>query len=320
MRQAPTGVSSAVDLTVAGPSLRALHAGTDHSFWGVRPLMRLACLGTFPAISAYVHGARPDPLTRELFVGALLGTMLSAPSKLWDLKVGQPGWKHYNKAGTLPYFDAGRGSAPVPGGGYQRVVDNLRAARASGMDRVDPLASPPFVVRGQPVVLLKGPHANPHDFDWRRFVTEKDFLGLLVGSNVTVCDLGAGTAEVRYKGVVVPRPSLPCRALPAVRRAPGTAAAAAAAASSPPPFPLAPPLASHRDQLGPRKPAGGGAASALPRDDFSDAFIDAGETAGATSEATPEATGGLAVGSAEDEGGDGSMFQLDPPASPPASP
>jgi len=199
-----------------GKPLAAIHAGTDHTFWGRRPQMLLACLGTWPAISGYI-GRRPDPLTREVHVGAFLGTLLGIPRNLWDMKVGQHEWKHYNKAGTLPYFDVGRGSAPVPGGGYQRVVDNMKAARTFGFDRVDPLASPPLLLHGKPLVLLRGPHSNPHDYDRNRFITEKDFLGLMVASNVTVCDLGAGTSAVRFKGVLIARPSLPCRHLPDVR-------------------------------------------------------------------------------------------------------
>jgi len=57
-----------------------------------------------------------------------------------------------------------------------------------------------------------GARASALDRTGTTFVAERDFLIWLLHRNVTVCDLGAGTSELLYKGVPTPRPSLPCPA------------------------------------------------------------------------------------------------------------
>ena len=40
------------------------------------------------------------------------------------------------------------------------------------------------------------------------FTSEKDFFGWLISShNLTICDVGAGTEQMLYKGQLLPRPS-----------------------------------------------------------------------------------------------------------------
>jgi len=155
---------------------------------------------TYQSISSYFKKERPDPLTRELYVGALLGTFLSYPKELWQSHdIGQT-WFHYNKVTTLPFPDMG-----IKAKIFADMVTNAQAAWDQGIDFLDPQASD--------IHLLKGVEASKKDYRHGKFMTEKDFLSWMIMHNVTVCDLGAGTTQVAFKGVTTSRPSFPCKDL-----------------------------------------------------------------------------------------------------------
>ena len=97
------------------------------------------------------------------------------------------------------------------------------------------------MVKGRRITKLSmGTHASPHDYDKGRFITEKDFLQLLVASGITVCDLGAGTASVLYKGERHLRPSMGCRTLPPSFQRTSRSDANARKPLPPPPIPPPP--------------------------------------------------------------------------------
>ena len=89
------------------------------------------------------------------------------------------------------------------------------------MVRVQALPLPCMQTLNTASLLHTGARASALDRTGTTFVAERDFLIWLLHRNVTVCDLGAGTSELLYKGVPTPRPSLPCPApMPAPARVP----------------------------------------------------------------------------------------------------
>ncbi len=78
-------------------SFRAIHASTDHVFWGRRDAMRVAVFETWPAIYSYFNAVRPGALEREVYIGAFLASLYSVPSSVRKSSVSS-GLKHYNKA------------------------------------------------------------------------------------------------------------------------------------------------------------------------------------------------------------------------------
>lgn len=172
----------------------AIHACTDHVFWGRRAAMEVAAAGTFPAIGKYFYHDRPNPMQRSMSVSAMLGSLLATPRELWPLKFVKS-WKHYNKIGTLPYIDMHAASDSSKVADYVDMIYNMKLARESGLEYVDPL-HPSF----RNVSFLRGVNSNRKDYAAGEFVTEKDFLVWMISNNVTVCDLGAETTAVLYKG------------------------------------------------------------------------------------------------------------------------
>lgn len=200
---------------------RAIHACTDHTFWGRRDVMKVASYELWPAIYEYFNTQRPDALGREMFVGALLGSLNSIPVAVRGMSVFE-GLKHYNKVTTLPFPDitGDRGlrgvkktrKRPSMSSAFSKMLTNTREAWDAGVEFFDPLSNS----NSGPIKrLLPGLDGN-HEHDYHRsgvFRTEKDFLTWLIRSNITVCDLGAGTTSVLYKGRKVVRESAPCLVL-----------------------------------------------------------------------------------------------------------
>ena len=181
----------------------AVHACTDHVFWGRREVMAVAAL-IWPAIDNYFKAERPNPMARETSTSAMIESLLAVPQETWELGYGATVWKHYNKIGALPYLDMGQGTATIEDGGYKKMIDNLEKAQSLDIDYIDPLALPN-------VVLRRGIQSHPHDYTTGSFITEKDFLTWMLKFNITCCDLGAGTMSVLYKGVEVRRKSQKCK-------------------------------------------------------------------------------------------------------------
>jgi hypothetical protein len=176
-------------------SFSAIHACTDHVFWGRRAAMEVASLEMFPSIDKYFRRDRPDPMQRSLSVSAMLGSLLATPRELWPMKLADVKWKHFNKVGTLPYIDMHANLNSTKVASYADMVENMRLARENGLEYVDPV-SPSFKSLG----FRRGVQANPNDYKSGLFTTEKDFLVWMIMKNVTVCDLGAETTAVLYKG------------------------------------------------------------------------------------------------------------------------
>ena len=142
--------------------------------------------------------------------------------------------------------------------------------RAGGADAPPRAADACCEQRGLPsaVRLVGGSRGSDLDRTSGLFVAERDFLRWLLYSNVSVCDLGAGTTTLLYKGVRAPRPSLPCP--PPLRMSGGAAtpvptpSAATARNDADPPAPLPPAAAAAavaelRERMGtaPSNPVGG---------------------------------------------------------------
>lgn len=219
------------DATSPTSTFRAIHACTDHAFWGRRDYMRVAAQVFDKAMFDYFAKTRPQSLLREFFVAATLQTMLSAPRALWGKSVHyvthapslvNPGqlnnkgvsekihpWHHYSKAGSLSWIRLkGDGRQPAASSSYQNAVESMRLALESGIQFVDPL-DPGF--KKGPWEVVKGPIQGLRDQKRGVFVTESHFVVWMVLHNITVCDMGAGTSYALYKGALHPRPSLPCR-------------------------------------------------------------------------------------------------------------
>ena len=191
---------------LGGARLFAVHAATDHTFWGRRDAMRVAA-GTWDAMDAHFFSKEGwEPLTRPLCVGAMLRSWLALPAQA----LRKASWTWYNKLITLPYPDFGLNPNRTAAG----VVSTLRAASDAGWDCFDPqatdaLSAPPPNMSVGIVGSLSRPSI---DYMPGLFVTEKDFLVWLLMNNVSVCDLGAGTTSILYKGMYFDRPSRDCAA------------------------------------------------------------------------------------------------------------
>ena len=74
------------------------------------------------------------------------------------------------------------------------MISNVRAAASAGWDVLDPLSPS----KGQPQLT----HLRAGRFDYVHgiFVSEKDFAGWMLAHNIVLCDLGAGTHELLWKG------------------------------------------------------------------------------------------------------------------------
>jgi hypothetical protein len=189
-------------------TLRAIHACTDHVFWGRRDVMEVAAKDTWHAIQEYFLNQQSswwDPFHRPLYVGAMLGTLLAVPAASRNPET----WQHFSKIGTLPYFEIESGDNGHLG--YEHMIDHMGAAWNEGMDFVDPQVTQ--YPGGGVVNLLPGPQSHPVDYTPGVFANEKDFLTWLISRNITVCDIGAGTDAILYKGSVGGRQSAPCRML-----------------------------------------------------------------------------------------------------------
>jgi hypothetical protein len=153
-------------------TFRAVHACTDHAYWGRREVMEVAAFGTFLAIESYFLRERRNPLQRHFSVSATLGSLVAVPSYLWGSKLGRGSgpWRHYNKVGTVPYLNMHVvETAGQQRNGHETMIVNLLAAKQQGMEMIDPLET------GLPrsVDVVKGYQANPHDYKDGAFVTEK---------------------------------------------------------------------------------------------------------------------------------------------------
>lgn len=171
---------------------RAIHACTDHVFWGLRNEMKVACYEIWPSINLYFGGSHKNPYSRAFSVVAMLNSMKNIQSLL-----EKEGWKHYNKISTLPFLDMGgqekqkskqQQPHPTPASKnqphhqlhgnhhrslqsaeqnaqFQNMIDHLQEAYDLGIDFVDPMTNPnntkQFEVSNHhPLVKNRKPSAN----------------------------------------------------------------------------------------------------------------------------------------------------------------
>ena len=182
-------------------SFRAIHACTDHIFWGRRDVMEIACT-LWPNI--FTHFYKLRAFDRPVRVIPLLESLHNLhPNGFSKGKVSST-WQLYPKLGTLPYVDMG--SHKYPAASVQRMIENLKKAREADVMLVNPQNKSTL----HPTIV-QGPLSSPHDMSGS-FVTEKDFLGWMINNHgIVICDLGAETTKILYKGRLMQRPSQPCR-------------------------------------------------------------------------------------------------------------
>ena len=91
------------------------------------------------------------------------------------------------------------------------IIDAI--APYQGVHGPTPAAAFPSPSANKPVPvvdLTPGLRSSEIDRAPKAFVAERDFLLWLLWHNVSVCDLGAGSDAILYKGARAPRPSMGC--------------------------------------------------------------------------------------------------------------
>lgn len=212
----------------------AIHTAADQAFWGPRDAMAVAA-GTWDAFLTHFltsAGACANPMQRPLHVGAMLDSLRGLP---------YPGalrgtWFFYVKLMTLPWVSVGNASIrelssrrvsrkKVPDdehdwehqwGGTPRhavpyseygqaalVIESLRAVQRAGYDYIG-TDTPEGLRRHRGILALRT------DYSHGKFVSEIAFPTWMIANNITLCDLGAGTTRVLWKGVAKGRMSVSC--------------------------------------------------------------------------------------------------------------
>ena len=176
------------------------------------------------------RGGVPPP---RLLLDRLLESAAAVPVDAWSTT--RELRQHYNKVAMLPVptlTTEGAGYDAAPPGWSDasvraRTLGKLRAARSEGVKVVAPYSTLAAAtnagvtfgteaaggIGGLYARLTHGPRSSPLDRDPHTFVAERDFLLWLLWHNATVCDLGARTTRILYKGATAPRPSVPCAVL-----------------------------------------------------------------------------------------------------------
>lgn len=110
----------------------------------------------------------------------------------------------------------GRPSVSPPPDPRARTLEHLRAALGVRGDGIIPAyrvgvpSAASAAAAAVPPQLSGGYRASRADLVGNSFVAERDFLVWLLLNNVTICDLGAASRTLLYKGTRSPRPSRPC--------------------------------------------------------------------------------------------------------------
>ena len=216
-----------------------LYAATDKIFWGRRSVM---------AVAAKLHDAIEPSFERRappVEAASGLGTMplgrldlkrlheaaVALPVSAWSTLREQR--QHYNKVAMLP--------VPTRASAASAALDSLNAAplasaaavRAQTLERIGAalssrtqfvapystsaaasyatISSSPEGTAG--LRLIPGARSSALDRSDGVFVAERDFLIWYLWHNITVCDLGARTTAILYKGSRAPRPSVACPTL-----------------------------------------------------------------------------------------------------------
>ena len=189
-----------------------VYAATDKIFWGRRAAM-VTLAPLFSSIAPAFEGRPTTPPTtprRAVHLQVLFDSAVSLPVGAWSTSV--PLRQHYNKFAMLPYPTtvSQRHSIQI------NRPDGLTASesRSEALDRLTSTirtrgtVHDPYAVGAR--TLSPGPRSSGLDRAPNVFVAERDFLLWLLWNNVTVCDLGAQSTAILYKGVKTQRGSSPC--------------------------------------------------------------------------------------------------------------
>ena len=232
-----------------------LYAATDKVFWGKRAVMAVAArlfdaigstferptsdplgrtihvraqllstLSVPPAAWSTRKGerqhynkVRPAPSASRL-VSRLPYPISRIPSQYTHHPSAAPFPRSYHRrqVAMLPFPLIPTEDAP-PADPRIATTAHLIAALAKGGEVLRPgaVGGAPFGPDGFRFRVVAGLRSAPIDRAVGAFVAERDFLVWLLAHNVSVCDMGAGTVALLYKGERHLRPSLPCATLSA---------------------------------------------------------------------------------------------------------
>ena len=220
------------DIVSAAAMPFALHTAADMAFWGPRDAMAVAA-GTWDAFLTHFlpsAGACANPMRRPLHVGAMLDSLRGLPVP--GTKKGS--WFFYAKLMTLPWLTIGNRSSSASAratpeqpsrddehdwdhqwggpnttlsrshfGQATRVIESLRAVQRAGYDYIG-TETPDGLMRH------RGPLALHTDYSHGKFLSEIAWPTWMIANNISLCDLGAGTTRVLWKGASKGRMSVSC--------------------------------------------------------------------------------------------------------------
>mmetsp|Transcript_30201 Transcript_30201/g.73507 ORF Transcript_30201/g.73507 Transcript_30201/m.73507 type:complete len:458 (+) Transcript_30201:245-1618(+) len=184
------------------PKGRALHAMSDHAFWGTRDVFSKA-VEVNDAIMDWFNGKRKAPNSRPFAVRPLLQTFLSAHP--WTF-AGFPKYWYYTKLVAMWLPDI-RADTNAPWN-VDASIDQIRRLYCSGHKYVDPL-----VTDIEPFKMRPGPLHGRIDMHGGFAAGEPNFVQWMVANNVTMCEIGAGITHILFKGKIEQHPTLdpPCK-------------------------------------------------------------------------------------------------------------
>lgn len=221
------------DISLATTTPWAMHLAADHAFWGPRNTLAIAA-DTWDAFLTHFLGSAgvcANPMHRPLHVGAMLDSLRGMP--VWG--TSKATWFFYIKIMTLPWLTVGNESVTKKRFGdrstsqqwdtehdweyewgtqpnatrltdYHQaapVIDSLRAVQRAGWDYIG-TDDPEGLRRHRGVLALHS------DYRSGTFASEMSFLVWMIANNITLCDVGAGTTRVLWKGRSKGRASNSC--------------------------------------------------------------------------------------------------------------
>ena len=203
----------------AGSDSLSLLAATDKIFWGARAPMAVAA-NMHAAIAPVFEQASAASAPRWLSLRRWLDSASALPASAWSTE--REGRQHYNKVAMLPYPRLARSRHDaLSADPRSQTLTHIRTLLDARVDGIEPydlravgIVRAAAAANGSPsVTLAHGLRSSELDRSANVFIAERDFLLWMLWHNVTVCDLGAGSNAILYKGVTTPRPSVHCPAM-----------------------------------------------------------------------------------------------------------
>ena len=221
----PTTTAKVAATSATTNASLVVYAASDKIFWGARAAMAVA-IDLHEAIGTEVFEGTSrrssHAISHAISLHRLLDAATAIPPAAWstvrELR------QHYNKVAMLPFprLTTSRLDmhAADPRG---HTLGHIRAAIDAHVDTIAPYrtvaataelaavpALPPQIARE--MKLIPGLRSSALDRSPEAFVAERDFLLWLLWHKVSVCDLGAGSDAILYKGMQARRPSMRCNA------------------------------------------------------------------------------------------------------------